>query len=156
VRIHLIAIGTRMPGWVSRGFEEYARRLPRHLELKLVEVPAIARARAVDVDRARREEGTRLLNRVPGNSRVVALAETGVPLSSGRLAAAVEDWMGGGRDVALMVGGADGLSNDCIERADECWSLSALTFPHPLVRVILAEQLFRAWSIISNHPYHRD
>lgn len=156
MRIHLIAIGTRMPDWISQGFEEYSRRLPRHLELKLVEVPAIARSRAGDVDRARREEGKKLLNRVPENARVVVLTEAGTTLSTRRLATSVEDWLDGGRDVVFLIGGADGLSADCIDRADERWSLSALTFPHQLVRVIVAEQLFRAWSIISHHPYHRD
>lgn len=156
MRIHLIAIGTRTPDWIAQGFEEYARRLPRHLELNLVEVPAITRHKTGDVERARSEEGRKLLGRVPENCRVLALTGAGTTVSTRRLAASVEDWMDGGRDVVMMIGGADGLSTECIDRADESWSLSALTFPHQLVRVILAEQLFRAWSIISNHPYHRD
>lgn len=145
-----------MPEWVSRGFDEYARRLPRHMPLELVEVPAVARTKSTDVGKARREEGVRLLGRLSGDSHIVALTEKGTSLSTRRLAAVVGDWMDGGRDAALLIGGADGLSSECIARANECWSLSALTFPHALVRVIVAEQLFRAWSIISNHPYHRD
>lgn len=145
----------KMPGWITAGFDEYARRMPRHMELKLVEVPAAGRTRAGDVDRAKKEESARLLDRVPANARVIALDEAGTRLTTRRLAAAMEDWMADGRDAAFLVGGADGLSGACLERADQCWSLSALTFPHALVRVIVAEQLFRAWSIISNHPYHR-
>lgn len=155
MKVRLIAVGTRMPDWVSRGFNEYAERLPRHLLLELVEVPAVPRTKSTDVARARREEGVRLLNRLKGNSRVVALTEEGSPLSTRRLSVAVSQWMGAGRDASILIGGADGLSNECLDRADECWSLSSLTFPHPLVRVIIAEQLFRAWSILSNHPYHR-
>lgn len=155
MKVRLIAVGTRMPDWVSRGFNEYADRLPRHLLLELVEVPAVPRTKSTDVTRARREEGVRLLNRLKGGSRVVALTEEGSPLSTRRLSVAVSQWMGAGRDASILIGGADGLSNECLDRADECWSLSALTFPHPLVRVIIAEQLFRAWSILSNHPYHR-
>lgn len=144
-----------MPDWVSRGFNEYADRLPRHLLLELVEVPAVPRTKSTDVTRARREEGVRLLNRLKGNSRVVALTEEGSSLSTRRLSVVVSQWMGAARDASILIGGADGLSNECLDRADECWSLSALTFPHPLVRVIIAEQLFRACSILSNHPYHR-
>lgn len=155
MKVRLIAVGTRMPDWVSRGFNEYAERLPRHLLLELVEVPAVPRTKSTDVARARREEGVRLLSRLKGNSRVVALTEEGSPLSTRRLSVAVSQWMGAGRDASILIGGADGLSNECLDRADECWSLSSLTFPHPLVRVIIAEQLFRAWSILSNHPYHR-
>jgi 23S rRNA (pseudouridine1915-N3)-methyltransferase len=155
VKVRLIAVGTRMPDWVSRGFNEYADRLPRHLLLELVEVPAVPRTKSTDVTRARREEGVRLLNRLKGNSRVVALTEEGSSLSTRRLSVVVSQWMGAARDASILIGGADGLSNECLDRADECWSLSALTFPHPLVRVIIAEQLFRACSILSNHPYHR-
>jgi len=155
VKIQLIAIGTRTPGWVSSGFDEYARRLPRHLALELVEVAAVNRNRAADVNRTKREEGSRLLNRVPEDSHLVALTETGTTVTTRCLASVLNTWMGSGRDVAMMIGGADGLSKDCLDRADESWSLSALTFPHALVRVIIAEQMFRAWSIISNHPYHR-
>ena len=145
-----------MPDWVSQGFHEYARRLPRHFLLELVEVPAVPRTKSTDVTRARREEGSRLLNRLKGSSRVVALTEEGSPMSTRHLSTAVGEWMGAGRDASILVGGADGLSKECLDRADECWSLSSLTFPHALVRVIIAEQLFRAWSILSNHPYHRD
>lgn len=155
MKIYLIAIGTRTPEWVSSGFDEYVRRLPRHLPLELVEVPAVNRTRAADSIRAKREEGSRLLNRVPEDSHLVALNETGTTVTTRHLASVLSTWMGSGRDVAMMIGGADGLSKDCLDRADECWSLSALTFPHALVRVIVAEQMFRAWSIISKHPYHR-
>lgn len=156
MKIYLIAIGTRVPGWVSQGVDEYTRRMPRHLAVELVEVPAVNRTKAADIDRTRREEGSRLLNRLPANSHIVALTEDGTSVSTRRLATELSTWMGTGCDVAFMIGGADGLSTECLDRADRCWSLSALTFPHALVRVIVAEQMFRAWTIISNHPYHRD
>lgn len=156
MKIHLIAIGTRAPGWVSQGFNEYARRLPRHLALELVEVRAPGRTGAGDPAVAKRDEGSRLLKRVPRGCRLVALTEAGTAVSTKRMASALNEWMGSGRDVAIIIGGADGLSDECLSRADDRWSLSALTFPHALVRVIVAEQLFRAWSIISNHPYHRE
>ena len=119
MKLHLIAVGTRMPDWVTAGFEEYARRLPRHLDLKLIEVPAAVRTKTGDVDKARKEEGARLLRKVPVNSRVVALDEAGTRLGTRRLAAAVEEWMGDGHDAAFLVGGADGLSTACRDRADE-------------------------------------
>lgn len=97
-----------------------------------------------------------MLKRVPRGCRLVALTEAGTAVSTKRMASALNEWMGSGRDVAIIIGGADGLSDECLSRADDRWSLSALTFPHALVRVIVAEQLFRAWSIISNHPYHRE
>jgi len=133
---------------------EYAGRLPRHCSLQLVEVPAVSRKYG-DIGKIRRAEGKRLLGRIPGDCHVVALSEGGVDVSTKMLADALRGWMELGRDVALLVGGADGMSEECRRRADKCWSLSSLTFPHALVRVIVAEQIFRAWSMISNHPYHR-
>ncbi len=133
---------------------EYAQRLPRHCSLDLVEVPAVSRKHG-NVGKIRREEGRRLLARIPKDCHVVALFEDGIDVSTKMVADALHGWMGSGRDVALLVGGADGMSEECRERADSCWSLSSLTFPHALVRVIVAEQLFRAWSMLSHHPYHR-
>ena len=144
-----------MPAWVTEGFHEYAKRLPPSLSLTLLEVPLAARARRGDVARWRREEGERLLQRLPKDCRLVALDVKGRSCSTGDLALTLENWMTEGRPVALLVGWPDGLDEACLARAEWCWSLSPLTFPHPLVRVILAEQIYRAVSILHHHPYHR-
>ena len=155
MRIHLIAVGRRMPEWVSQGFSEYARRMPKHCQLDLVEINAGKRGKNADLKRINRDEGQRLLDAVPAQARVIALERCGQQKSTTELASAMDQWLTQGQDVALLVGGPEGLSEQCIERADETWSLSKMTFAHPLVRVMLAEQLYRAWSILTNLPYHR-
>ena len=155
MQILLLAVGKRMPPWVKEAYSEYARRMPRHCSLKLVEIQAGKRSRNADVLRINREEGKKLLEAVPQGARVIALERTGKEKSTEQLASAMDKWMADGRDVAFLVGGPKGLSEPCLERADECWSLSKMTLAHPLVRVVLAEQLYRAWSILANLPYHR-
>lgn len=155
VQIHIIAVGSRMPAWVEAGYREYAKRLPAHARLVLHELPAGKRGKSADIARVVRDEGERLLAAVPKGSRVVALDREGRQLDTAQLAKALTDQLGRGSDLALLVGGPEGLSSECVERADECWSLSALTLAHPIVRIVVAEQLYRAWSIISNQPYHR-
>ena len=155
MRIHLLAVGTRMPGWVTAGYLEYARRLPRECSLQLVELPVARRGKNFSVQQVRAEEGRQLLAALPRDCFVIALDEHGSPWTTAQLAGHLGQWLGSGRDVALLVGGPDGLDADCLARADLRWSLSGLTFPHALVRVLLAEQLYRAWSLISGHPYHR-
>lgn len=155
MNIHLVAIGTRMPGWVQQGYDEYARRLPRHCRLRLVEVPTPRRAANADRDRLSRNEGQALLGATPGGCYRVALDENGQQHDTARWARELEGWLQLGHDVALLVGGPDGLSAEVREAADSCWSLSRLTFPHALVRVLVAEQLYRAWSVTANLPYHR-
>ena len=152
--MRLVAVGQRPPAWVSDGFTEYARRLPRDMALHLTEISPAPR-KNVPVQRARGMEGERLLQQVGPGDCVVALDVTGVQWSTPQLAQHMDDWRMQGQDVAFLVGGADGLASECLERADRVWSLSALTFPHALVRVILAEQLYRAWTLLSGHPYHR-
>jgi len=154
VRIQLIAAGTRRPGWEREGYETYARRLPRECALALVEVP-VERGGAGAARRIERE-GERMLARVAKGARVVALDEAGTALTSRDLARRLEAWMAGGRDLALLVGGPDGLSPACVACAEMRWSLSPLTLPHGLVRVLVAEQLYRAWTILGGHPYHRE
>jgi 23S rRNA (pseudouridine1915-N3)-methyltransferase len=151
----LIAVGTRMPGWVDEGYEEYAKRLPPECGLRLVEVPAGRRTKAADLERLVREEGERMLAAVPPGCRVLTLDVTGRQWSTEELAARLGDWMLDGRDLALLVGGPEGLATACRDRAEGAWSLSKLTLPHPLVRVVVAEQLYRAWSVVKGHPYHR-
>ncbi|MBK1692879.1 23S rRNA (pseudouridine(1915)-N(3))-methyltransferase RlmH [Ectothiorhodospira mobilis] len=155
MRVHLLAIGTRMPAWVNQGFQAYAQRMPAECELVLREIPAPRRGRNPDVERLRTREGQDLLAAIPRDAWVVALDEGGRVWDTKGLAVRLDEWMHSGRDVCLLVGGPDGLSRDCRERAHLTWSLSPLTFPHPLVRILLAEQLYRAWSLLRGHPYHR-
>ena len=155
MKIMLIAVGKRMPQWVTDAFNDYARRMPRHCSLQLVEIAAGKRGKNADITRINREEGQRLLEAIPNSSHVIALERKGREKSTDQLAVSMEKWLAGGRDVALLVGGPEGLSDDCLQRADECWSLSKMTIAHPLVRVVIAEQLYRAWSIVANLPYHR-
>lgn len=155
MRIYLIAVGTRMPDWVVAGYTDYARRMPRECSLQLVEIAPGRRGKSASVERAIREEGRQMLAAIPKDCRVVALDVRGRSWSTAELAGQLQDWLGAGSDVALLVGGPDGLDPACLERADTRWSLSALTFPHALVRVLLAEQLYRAWTLATGHPYHR-
>jgi len=155
MNIHLIAVGDRMPRWVQEGFDEYAKRLPPECALRLVEIPAGRRGKNADLVRIMRDEAQRLLAAIPKGAEVVALEVGGRRWSTEQLAARLGDWMGSGRDLALLVGGPDGLTDEVRAAAGQLWSLSPLTLPHPLVRVVLAEQLYRAWSILRGHPYHR-
>ncbi len=155
MRIHLIAVGTRMPAWVVDAYREYAKRLPRECSLQLVEIPLSKRRKSQTPEQAAEEEGQQMLASLPKDCTVIALDVLGNSWSTGTLATRLQGWLGSGRDVALLVGGPDGLSAACLARADLKWSLSALTFPHSLVRVVLAEQLYRAWTIGTGHPYHR-
>ena len=155
MRIHLLAVGTRMPSWVVEGSREYAKRLPRECTLQLVEIPPAKRHKSLTAEQARQQEGQAILAALPKDCSVVALDVRGKSWSTETLAAQLDNWLVSGRDVALLVGGPDGLSDACLERADQRWSLSRLTYPHPLVRIVLAEQLYRAWTITTGHPYHR-
>jgi len=144
-----------MPAWVTKGYEEYARRLPPECRLQLVEIAPGARTKGADLARSVRDEGERMQAAIPKDALVVALDVGGVQWATETLSQQLEQWFGGGRDIALLVGGPDGLSEACRKRADQTWSLSRLTLPHPLVRIVLAEQIYRAWSILKKHPYHR-
>ncbi|MGE0081556.1 MAG: 23S rRNA (pseudouridine(1915)-N(3))-methyltransferase RlmH [Thiohalomonadaceae bacterium] len=155
MRIHLIAVGERMPAWVQAGYAEYAKRLPPECALRLVEIAPGKRTKGADVARLVAEEGERILAAIPKGALVVALEVKGQPWSTEDLSRRLGEWMQGGRDVALLVGGPDGLDARCRARADLQWSLSPLTLPHPLVRVVLAEQIYRAHSLLRGHPYHR-
>ncbi len=156
MRVRIIAVGTRMPGWVAAGFEEYSRRLSRGLPLQLCEVPAAPRGQARDGARAREAETQRVAAALRATDFVVALDEHGRELTTRELAAWLGERMQGGRDLAFLIGGADGLGAALLARADFTWSLSRLTLPHALVRVVLAEQLYRAHALLQGHPYHRE
>ena len=154
MELRIVAVGERMPDWVAEGVQTYAGRMPPTLPVRLVVVPASGRRRGGDTARAMAEEGGRLLEASSGCVRV-ALDEQGREVDTAGIARWLDDWMMDGRDVAFLIGGADGLDRDTRAAADRTWSLSALTFPHMLVRVILAEQLYRAWTVLNHHPYHR-
>lgn len=163
MRIYLIGVGRRMPDWVEAGYREYAKRLPSECALHLIEVEPLHRgksgaragSRASGAELAREEEAQRIERCIPKGAGLVALDGRGQGWSTEDLARQLAAWMGEGRDHALLVGGPDGLSESLLSRADQRWSLSRLTFPHPLVRVILAEQIYRAWTLLKGHPYHR-
>jgi len=145
-----------MPAWIREGFNEYNKRLPVELQLKLIEITPAVRGKSIPVKKAVKEEGKRIRAAVPNNSLLIALDEKGKQINSIQLSKKIESWFLQGRDVSLIIGGADGLDDDFKKSADEICSLSAMTLPHSLVRVIVAEQVYRAWSIIKNHPYHRE
>lgn len=155
MEISLLAVGTRMPAWISAGFEAYRKRLPAQLTLELHEVPAGQRKARADAAAARRIEAEQLLRRAEPADLVLALDEQGQQWSTSELADAMRRWQLETPRVALLVGGPDGLDERCRRRADRLWALSKLTLPHALVRVLVAEQIYRAWTILQGHPYHR-
>jgi 23S rRNA (pseudouridine1915-N3)-methyltransferase len=155
VRVTLIAVGQRMPGWVSEGFEEYARRLRSRLPLNLIEIPAVKRGSG-DTARAMAEEGRKQLAATRPGDHVVALDERGRTRTSQELSQWLAGRMRSGEDLGFLIGGADGFAPEVLSRANERWSLSALTLPHALVRVVFAEQLYRAVTLLDGHPYHRE
>ena len=155
MRLHLIAVGSRLDAWVNQGYDEFAKRLPVDCCLQLTEIPALKRGKNANLERITREEGRKMLAAIPKGSSVVALDVQGRQYTTLELADKLAGWLQGGRDVALLVGGPEGLAPECLVRAEEKWSLSNLTLPHPLVRIVVAEQLYRAWSVLSHHPYHR-
>ena len=145
-----------MPAWVSSGFCEYARRVPKDYQLNLIEIPAIKRTKSTNIDNIIKEEGLKLLSSAPKNTLIIALDEHGKDWSTLELAKKIEGWHSEQQDISLLIGGPDGLSPDCLQKARAVWSLSKLTLPHQLVKIFIAEQIYRAWSIISSHPYHRN
>lgn len=155
MQIHLLAVGTRMPGWVQEGYNEFAKRMPPECRLNLIEIPLARRSKSASIEQLKQQEGERLLAAIPRNSQVWALDTHGSSWSTEQLADKLTDWLQSGQDIALLIGGPDGLSRHCLQQVSGKWSLSALTLPHPLVRIIVAEQLYRAMSIIKHHPYHK-
>ena len=148
--VRLLSIGARPPIWLREGFDEYARRLQQGVKLELREV-TLPKGSGDSSGRG----SDKLLGEIPAGARVVALDRGGDAWDTIELAAKLEDWQLESRVVCLLIGGPDGLTRDAVDRADECWSLSRLTFPHMLVRVMVAEQIYRAWSYNTGHPYHR-
>jgi len=155
LRLTLISASNRQPDWVEAGAEDYAKRLRGRCTLAMETVPLARRTATTPVARAIADEGERMLALLPPAAHVVTLSEDGKPWSTRQLAAKLEQWMQHGAPVCFLVGGPDGLSLACVARAAERWSLSSLTLPHGLVRIVVAEALYRAWSLLENHPYHR-
>lgn len=156
MKLHIIAVGQKMPDWISSGFHEYAKRLPREHRIELIEIKPEKRAPGKTAMQIKEAECERILAVLPADTAVWALDEHGSHLDTLELANAQRQWQLAGRDTAFIIGGADGLHQDIKQRADKLLALSRFTFPHGLIRVMLAEQLYRAWSVTRNHPYHRE
>lgn len=144
-----------MPGWVEQGVQEYSKRLPAEFSFSCIEVPLGRRGKNTDPAQAMKQEADALLAKIGKSDYVIALDVRGKVLSTEAMAGRISAIRDEGRHISLLVGGPDGLTQDCLQRAEERWSLSALTLPHPLVRIVIAEQIYRVWSIIAGHPYHR-
>jgi 23S rRNA (pseudouridine1915-N3)-methyltransferase len=155
LRLKLIAASNRQPAWIDSGYAEYADRLRGACKLELAVVPLARRTPSSPVGRALADEAERMAAAIPAGAHVVALAEAGKPWTTKELAAKLARWAESGAPVVLLIGGPDGLGPAAVERAVECWSLSSLTLPHGLARVVVAEAIYRAWSLLHNHPYHR-
>ena len=156
MHIRVIAVGDRQPSWVETAFDVYAGRLPREWKFRLDRIATARRSKNDKSDSAKQVEGEQLLAKLDGNEQVVLLDERGKQMTSPDLAARLADWQSDGRNLCFLIGGPDGVSSACRERADFIWSLSSLTLPHGLARVLFAEQLYRAWSLQAGHPYHRE
>ncbi|MDQ3289274.1 MAG: 23S rRNA (pseudouridine(1915)-N(3))-methyltransferase RlmH [Pseudomonadota bacterium] len=155
MKARLIAVGEHAPRWVAEGFAEYQKRLSHWLPLELVEVEPGLRGKNRDTARATADEGARVIAALPKSALLVALDGRGKAWSSEQLAQRLEHWRTQGRDLALLIGGPEGHAESVLARTDENWSLGPLTLPHMLVRLIAAEQLYRAAAMLANHPYHR-
>jgi 23S rRNA (pseudouridine1915-N3)-methyltransferase len=155
VHIRLLAVGERQPAWVDDAFRNYAGRFPRQWKFRLDVIATAKRSKSEDAQRAIDWEGEQLLARIAPDEQVVLLDEKGSQPGSQDLARKVSAWQADGRDLCFVIGGPDGVSKHCRDRAGFVWSLSNLTLPHGLARVIFAEQMYRAWSLLSGHPYHR-
>ena len=164
MQISIIAIGNKMPAWVNANCDEYFRRMPKDLSMKLIELPSQKRGKNQSIDVIRRKETEQLLAAVPDKNNIVVLDERGQSVSTCLLAKKLHNWQLDGRDVCLIIGGPDGIDFSVFADSKVVkslgsewrWSLSKLTFPHSLVRVIVVEQLYRAWSVSTGHPYHRE
>jgi 23S rRNA (pseudouridine1915-N3)-methyltransferase len=156
MRISVVSVGHRMPAWIQSGWREYVKRLPPEIKVELVELKPEEKTSGKTVEKAKALEGERIIAAIPGGATVYALDEKGRPVTTQGLSVMLAQWMRDATHPVFVIGGADGLSDEVRARADKLLSLSALTLPHGLARVVLAEQLYRAWSILASHPYHRE
>ncbi len=155
MQLVIVAVGHKMPAWVEAGFGEYAKRMPPECRVVLKEIRSAERSGGKPAESARLVERERIEASLPKGARIVALDERGRELSTVQLSQRLTQWQQDGRDVAFIIGGPDGLDTEFKDKADDLIRISSLTLPHGMVRVLLAEQLYRAWSITQNHPYHR-
>jgi len=156
VHIRLQAVGDRQPSWVDTAFDSYIQRLPRQWQFRLDSISTAQRNKRVAAEVAKAAEGTKILGKIKAAEFVIVLDERGTEFSSKELAGKLDEWQTVGQDLVFVIGGPDGVSADCLQRANLRWSLSKLTLPHGLARVLFAEQLYRAWSLTAGHPYHRE
>jgi 23S rRNA (pseudouridine1915-N3)-methyltransferase len=156
MRVTILSVGHKMPAWIQEGFHEYARRMPTEIRLELVELKPEERGAGKNEARAKALEGERILEAIPDGGSLIALDERGKAVTTKGLSVLLGEWMRDASHPVFAIGGADGLDDSVKARAAKLVSLSSLTLPHALVRVVLAEQLYRAWSILARHPYHRE
>ena len=154
--INLIAVGTRCSQWAETGFQDYQKRLPAECKLNLITIPLSKRNKNSEISKHIAEEEKKILAAIPKRSRIIALDVQGQMWNTQQLAQSLQRWQLERQDISLLIGGPDGLGDACTKIAERIWSLSSLTLPHALVRIVVAEQLYRAWSLLSNHPYHRE
>ncbi|MCF6288454.1 MAG: 23S rRNA (pseudouridine(1915)-N(3))-methyltransferase RlmH [Proteobacteria bacterium] len=156
MKIRLLAVGHKMPTWVQQTFNQYNHRLPKIQQVELVEIAAIHRGKTSNSEKAKQQEGDNILTALKPQEKLITLDEHGQSISTQALAHAINSWQMDALNIAILIGGADGITEDIKQKSYKIWSLSQLTFPHPLVRVIIMEQIYRAYSINANHPYHRE
>ncbi|OIR19242.1 ribosomal RNA large subunit methyltransferase H [mine drainage metagenome] len=156
MKLLILAVGNKMPSWIAEGFNEYAKRMPREAKIELIEIKPEPRTSGKTATQIMEAEAQRIKSALPASALCIALDERGATPTTRQLARQMQDWMRQGRDVAFIIGGADGLHESIKQAAQELLALSAFTLPHGMVRVLLAEQLYRAHSLMHNHPYHRE
>ena len=156
MKLIIVSVGHKMPDWITQGFNEYAKRMPREVKIELLEIKPEPRTTGKTPSQIMQAEAQRILHALPANCLRIAMDERGATPTTRQLAAQMQDWMRAGSDVAFIIGGADGLHDTVKQSARQSLALSALTLPHAFVRVLLAEQLYRAHSLMHNHPYHRE
>ncbi len=156
MKIHLIAVGKKMPEWINTGYSEFSKRMPPELQINLIEITPSTRNKSTSIEKNIKEEGERIQSAIPDNSKLIVPDEKGKDFSCIALSKEMESWLPRGEAISIVIGGTDGIDPVIKQQADEKWSLSSLTLPHALVRVVVAEQLYRAWSILKGHPYHRE
>lgn len=156
MKLFIVSVGHKIPDWITTGYSEYTKRMPREARVELLEIRPEPRTTGKTTQQIMEAEAQRILHALPPTCRRIALDEHGAQPTTKQLAAQLKDWMGEGRDVAFIIGGADGLHDSVKQAAGQLMALSALTLPHAFVRVLLAEQLYRAHSLMHNHPYHRE
>lgn len=156
MKLFVIAVGNKMPDWITAGFNEYTKRMPREARIELIELKPEPRNSGKTAEQIMEAEALRILAALPSNTLRIALDEHGATPTTKQFSQSMQQWLGDGRDVAFIIGGADGLHKSVKQAAQQLLALSAFTLPHGMVRVLLAEQLYRAYSLLHNHPYHRE